>query len=143
MSASILSSVFSAKTQHTTSHQKNKLQVGDGWGELLFGVFGCIVVSHCCAVAAVPAESASLPDSLSLLDLLSDSLSSRGLAPPNILADWRESAIELTGSFTVRGSSFSRGRAAASSAEGSLNSSWLYCRLSESRLSLWRIPKLG
>ena len=73
-----------------------------------------VLLSHCCAVAAV--VSASFADSLSLLDLLSDSLSSRGLAPPKILAALRPSAIELTGSFTVRGSSFSRGRAAASSA---------------------------
>ena len=72
-----------------------------------------VLLSHCCAVAAV--LSASFADSLSLLDLLSDSLSSRGLAPPKILAAWSESAIELTGSFTVRGSSFSLGRAAASS----------------------------
>ena len=53
-------------------------------------------------------------DSLSLLE----PPSSLGLAPPKIFCCCSESATALTGSLTVRGRSFSRGRAAASSGNG-------------------------
>ena len=56
-------------------------------------------------------------DSLSRRELLSDSLSSLGFAPPKIFVCCKPSANWLTGSLTVLGKSFNFGLAAASSAK--------------------------
>ena len=73
---------------------------------------------HVCVVIFLPERFliywASV-DSLSLRELLSDSLSSLGFAPPKILVCCKPSANAFTGSLTVRGSNFNFGLAAASS----------------------------